>query len=99
MHAHHRLLRLMLIALCLAAATAVSAQEMAEWWPRGQYYVQAGGVSLDEAARMAESRFNARVVKAETVGSGDRRVHQIRLLNAQGKVWTVRVDAQTGQMF
>jgi uncharacterized membrane protein YkoI len=99
MHAHHRLATLMLIALSMTAAAAVRAQEMAEWWPRGQYYVQAGGVSLDEAARMAESRFDAKAVKAETVRDGDRRVHQIRLLNAQGKVWTVRVDAQTGQMF
>ena len=89
----------MLIALCVTAATAARAQEMAEWWPRGQYYVQAGGVSLDQAAQMAESRYNAKAVKAETVRDGDRRVHQIRLLNAQGKVWTVRVDAQTGQMF
>jgi len=99
MHAHHRFATLMLIALSMAAATAVRAQEMVEWWPRETYYVQSGGVSLDEAVQMAQSRFNARVVKAETVRNGDRRVHQIRLLNAQGKVWTVRVDAQTGQMF
>lgn len=98
MHAHHIFATLMLTALSSTAATAVEAQEMAEWWPRQQYQVRSG-ISLDQAVEMAQSRFSARVVKAETVRSGDRRVHQIRLLNAQGKVWTVRVDAETGQMF
>jgi uncharacterized membrane protein YkoI len=99
MHAHHTITTL-LMAVVMTAATAVHAQEMIERGQREAYYVQSGGsVSLDAAVQMAQSRFNARVVKAETVGSGNRRVHQIRLLNAQGKVWTVRVDAQTGQMF
>jgi uncharacterized membrane protein YkoI len=99
MHAHHRI-TLTLLTLAMTAVSAAHAQEMVERGQRDPYYVQSGGrVSLDEAVQMAQSRFNARVVKAETVGSGDRRVHQIRLLNAQGKVWTVRVDAQTGQMF
>jgi uncharacterized membrane protein YkoI len=65
---------------------------------RGEGYVsQAGGMSLDEAVRMVESRYRARAVKAETVTSGGRRIHEIRLLNADGKVWKVRVDAATGQ--
>jgi len=58
---------------------------------------QSGGMSLDEAVRMVESRYRARAVKAETVNSGGRRVHEIRLLNAEGRVWKVRVDAETGQ--
>jgi uncharacterized membrane protein YkoI len=48
---------------------------------------------------MAQARFRAKAVKAETVNNGGRRVHQIRLLSSDGKVWTVRVDAQTGNMF
>jgi uncharacterized membrane protein YkoI len=104
MHAYQRIATFLLMGLSMAAATTVHAQdgvraqEMIEWWPRAQYYVQSE-VSLDQAAQMAEKRFNARVVKAETVRNGDRRVHQIRLLNAQGKVWKVSVDAETGQMF
>ena len=31
-------------------------------------------------------------------GSGGKRVHQIRLLNTEGRVWTVRVDAESGAM-
>ena len=65
---------------------------------RGEGYAnQAGGMSLDEAVRMVESRYRARAVKAETVNNGGRRVHEIRLLNSDGKVWKVRVDAETGQ--
>jgi len=54
-------------------------------------------VSMDQAVRMAESRYRAKAVKVDTVRSGDRVVYQIRLLS-EGKVWTVRVDAQSGQM-
>jgi uncharacterized membrane protein YkoI len=57
------------------------------------------GVSLDEAVRTVERRYHARAVKAETVISGGRRVHEIRLLNADGKVWKVRVDAETGRSY
>jgi len=94
MHAHPIITTIALILLSLAASAAPAQ----EWWPRQQYQVRSG-VSLDQAVQMAQSRFSARVVKAETVRSGDRRVHQIRLLNQEGKVWTVRVDAETGQMF
>jgi uncharacterized membrane protein YkoI len=101
MHAHHIFTTIALILLSLAASTAAPAQEFVEWWPRQQYQVRSG-MSLDEAVQMAQSRFNARVVKAETVRSGNRRIHQIRLLaesSEKRKVFTVRVDAETGQMF
>ncbi|HKS58328.1 MAG TPA: PepSY domain-containing protein [Steroidobacteraceae bacterium] len=55
-------------------------------------------VSLDQAVEMAQRRFRAKAVKAQTVESDGRRVHQIRLLSAEGKVWTVRVDAESGAM-
>jgi hypothetical protein len=57
------------------------------------------GISLDHAVEMAQARYRAKAVKAETVSDGGRRVHQIRLLSPDGKVWTVRVDAQSGNMF
>jgi uncharacterized membrane protein YkoI len=56
-------------------------------------------ISLDQAVEMAQSRFRAKAVKAETVNDGGRRVHQIRLLSQDGKVWTVRVDAQSGNRY
>jgi hypothetical protein len=57
---------------------------------------RAGGVSLAQATAMAQSRFPGRVVRAETVHMGDRAVHEIRILDAEGVVRNVRIDAQTG---
>jgi uncharacterized membrane protein YkoI len=57
---------------------------------------QRGGVSLAQATSMAQGRYQGRVVKAETVQMGDRLVHEIRILGDDGRVRTVRIDAQTG---
>ncbi|HJR68518.1 MAG TPA: PepSY domain-containing protein [Gammaproteobacteria bacterium] len=56
-----------------------------------------GGVSLAQATRMAQSRFPGRVVRAEQVQMGDRVVYEIRILDAEGVVRNVRIDAQTGR--
>jgi hypothetical protein len=55
-----------------------------------------GGVSLAQATAIATSRFQGRVVRAETVNQGGRVVHEIRILGDDGRVRTVRVDAETG---
>ncbi len=60
---------------------------------------QSGGVSLDQAVRMVESRYSARAVRADVVNQGGKRVYEIRLLNTDGKVWKVRVDAETGRSY
>lgn len=54
------------------------------------------GVSLAQATAMAQGRYPGQVVRAETVQVGDRLVHEIRILGEDGRVRTVRVDAQTG---
>jgi uncharacterized membrane protein YkoI len=59
--------------------------------PRAQ-----GGMSLDAVVQMVQQRYNARVVRAETRQENGRTVYVLRLLNADGKVWTVRVDADSG---
>lgn len=59
--------------------------------PRGEE-----GISLDEAVNRAERRYGARVIRAETRESNGRRIHQLRLLSDDGRVWTVRIDAATG---
>jgi hypothetical protein len=58
--------------------------------------VQRGGVSLSQATAIAQSRVPGRVVSAKTVMAGDRVIHEIRILGDDGRVRTVRVDAQTG---
>ncbi|HKQ82139.1 MAG TPA: PepSY domain-containing protein [Steroidobacteraceae bacterium] len=64
----------------------------------GQERKDRRGMSLDEAVQMAQRRYKARAVKAEIASDGDRRIYVIRLLNDSGRVWTVRVDAETGRM-
>ena len=54
-------------------------------------------VSMDQAVRLVEQRFHARVVKAETQKDNGRTVYVLKLLSdSTGKVWTVRVDAASG---
>ncbi len=55
-----------------------------------------GGLSLDAVVQMVQQRYNARVVRAETRQENGHTVYVLRLLNADGKVWTVRVDADSG---
>src|SRR5215813_8535551 len=56
----------------------------------------ANSVSMDQAVKMAEQRFKARVVRAEARHDGDHTVYVLRMLNESGRVWTVRVDASNG---
>jgi uncharacterized membrane protein YkoI len=53
-------------------------------------------LSMDQAVKMAEQRFKARVVRAEAQHEGIRTIYILRLLNDAGHVWTVRVDATNG---
>ena len=55
-------------------------------------------LSMDQAVRMVEERYHARVVKAETQRDEGRTLYVLRLLNDAGKVWTVRVDASSGSV-
>jgi uncharacterized membrane protein YkoI len=54
------------------------------------------GVSMDQAVKMAEQRFKARVVRADTQHQGVRTIYILKLLDEAGRVWTVRVDATNG---
>jgi uncharacterized membrane protein YkoI len=54
------------------------------------------GISLAQATAIAQSQFRGRVVRAEAVQRGDRVIYEIRILGDDGRVRTVRIDAQTG---
>jgi uncharacterized membrane protein YkoI len=56
------------------------------------------GISLDEAVRMAEAQFHARVVRTDVVDEDGRKVYVLKLLSEGGRVITVRVDAASGRM-
>jgi|SRR5580658_7772024 hypothetical protein len=56
-----------------------------------------GGLSMDQAVKMVEKRFHARVLKAEPQKDAGRNVYVLKLLNEKtGHVWTVHVDAANG---
>jgi uncharacterized membrane protein YkoI len=53
-------------------------------------------ISMDQAVKMAEQRFKARVVRAEAQKDEGNTIYVLRMLNESGRVWTVRVDASNG---
>ena len=67
----------------------------AEWHAAEQRRVV---ITLDQAVQEVEHRFRARVVRAGTVETEGRRIYVLKLLSEQGRVWTVRIDAETGAL-
>ena len=57
---------------------------------------QRSSLSLDQAVRLAQQRFKARVVRAETQMQGGRTIYVLRMLDDAGRVFAVRVDAASG---
>jgi uncharacterized membrane protein YkoI len=53
-------------------------------------------LSLDQAVRLAQHRYKARVVRAETQIQGGRTIYILRMLDESGRVFAVRVDAESG---
>ena len=53
-------------------------------------------VSMDQAVRLAQRHFRARVVRAETETQGNRTIYVLRMLDGTGRVFAVRVDAASG---
>ena len=64
--------------------------------PRPMIMAAAGSVSMEQAVKMAEQRYKAKVVRAEAQHNDGRTVYVLRMLNESGHVWTVRVDATNG---
>ncbi|MFS8607235.1 MAG: PepSY domain-containing protein [Gammaproteobacteria bacterium] len=62
--------------------------------------MQRGGISLDQAIRIASERYPGRVVRAETTMRGGRVVHEVRILmegDGNARMRIVRIDAETGR--
>lgn len=67
--------------------------------PRDLRVVQEDGVSLSEAIRRVREAYgDVTILKAETRGRNGRRYHEIKILTDSGRVRTVRVDADSGQI-
>lgn len=54
-------------------------------------------LTLQQAIAIAMSRYDGRVVRAETKIINGRRVYEIRMIDSAGRVRTIRIDAKTGQ--
>ena len=89
---------LVLLAATSAMSSMSTAQDLIDRRARREHQAAQNGISLDQAVKMAQNRYRAKAVRAQTVENGGRRIHQIRLLSAEGKVWMVEIDAQTGAM-
>lgn len=99
-----RTMPLAMLCLALAAGIVASGDALASDRnrgrdrDRGRDMVQADrAISLDEAVARAERRYRARAVRAEEKRHGDRIEYRIRLLGEDGRVFEVRVDAETGR--
>jgi len=97
-----RLTALLACGLCAAAVASGAALQTASAPSMGPSATSTvmlrGDMSMDQAVRMVEQRYHARVVKAETQLDEGRTLYVLRLLNDAGKVWTVRVDAASGSV-
>ena len=94
-----RALAVTICSLCLLAAAAAPAWAAGPRSAQLQRRAACGPMSMDQAVKMAEQRYRARVVKAETEKDGGRTVYVLRLYSKPaGKVWTVHVDAANGSI-
>jgi uncharacterized membrane protein YkoI len=87
------------MALALSAAWALCPARSQSPAPLpGRIILADAALSMEQAVKMAEQRFNARVVRAQSESEGGRTVYVLRLLNDSGRVWTVKIDAATGSV-
>ena len=88
---------ILLLLAVLATAGFIESRSLPAAEPsRSVVTAAAAGVSMDQAVKMAEQRFKARVVRAEAQHDGVRTIYVLKLLNEAGHVWTVRVNAANG---
>jgi uncharacterized membrane protein YkoI len=86
---------LVLVAALVTAVTAAVPPVRADE-DRHPAALSSATISLDQAVKMAEQRFKARVVRAEAQQDGGNTIYVLRMLNESGRVWIVRVDASNG---
>jgi len=80
----------------VAAAHGAAASTTASQMAVHHASAQRTQLSLDQAVRLAQHRFKARVVRAETESQGGRTIYLLRMLDGAGRVFAVRVDAASG---
>lgn len=86
-----------LVALALAVSSAGPAVHAASGMRRDGpiTLAQSDGVTLDQAVEQVRRQYGGRIVSAETRRRGNREVHYIKVLTADGKVKSVQVQGRT----
>jgi uncharacterized membrane protein YkoI len=87
------ILTLAVLVTGLCCADAASAGE--QYAPQQLLLAQNNGMTLDQAVEQVRRQYGGRIVSAETRRSGDREVHHIKVLTADGKVKSVQVPGRT----
>lgn len=87
------------LAVCASATTLAAPTYGSSALEAMPLQVRHSTMTLDQAIEMAEKRFHARVVRAGVEESNGQRIYVLRLVSDQGRVWTIRVDAQSGSVF
>jgi uncharacterized membrane protein YkoI len=87
------ILTALLIALLSASTAALSADATLPF--DVIQLAQRDGMTLDQAVEQVRRQYGGRIVSAETRRSGNREVHHIKVLTADGKVKSVQVPGRT----
>ena len=74
-----------------AGLAVVAAPERME--PPAAVLLAKDSVTLEQAVRRVRKQYGGRILSAETRGSGSERVHVIKVLSDNGRVHTVRINA------
>jgi len=87
--------KLWLRSLCLSVVLLVAMGGVMVSHPA---FAEQDEYSLDAAIALVREKSDGKVLRAETKQSGDRRIHEIRILTEDGHVRTYSVDARTGKV-
>jgi Peptidase propeptide and YPEB domain len=94
---------MMSMAVCVLASAVAQAERVPVALPSvfqpapAIVLAEGSDASRNSVIQEAQRRYKAQVVKVTEVTVGGRRAYELRLLSDQGRVWMVRVDAESGQ--
>lgn len=86
---------MLFLLVATAQAHAIPGSLLPPAGPPQAYAAQGGGMSLDQAIDQVRRQYGGRIVSAETRREGNREVHYIKVLTADGKVKTVKVPGRS----
>lgn len=94
------MLRALLVLIALSLTTAPpAAAEARNGLPRAAADSRAEqNISASQAAAIVQRRFGGRVVDVDSYRRGGRLIYRVRLLQDEGRMRTIQVDGQSGDI-